>query len=65
MSTEREKLVRDINGLKESVRLAWLDMVSKPMTSAERRELRNSIDSLVRELNNLQTKLDKPSTAEA
>jgi hypothetical protein len=46
MSTEREKLVRDINGLKESVRLGWLETAAKPMTPAERLELRKSIDSL-------------------
>ena len=35
MSTEREKLVRDINGLKESVRLGWLETATKPMTPAD------------------------------
>jgi hypothetical protein len=44
MATEREKLIRDINGLKESVRLAWLEMASQPMTSAERQELVKHID---------------------
>ena len=50
MSTEREKLVRGINGLKEIVRLGWLETAAKPMTPAERLELRKSIDSLVTEL---------------
>jgi hypothetical protein len=50
MPTEREKLVRDIDSLKERVRLVWLDMISKPVTSAERQELRKSIESLVKEL---------------
>ncbi len=58
MPTERERLVRDIDGLKESIRLAWMDMLSKPMTAAERGELRKSIDSLVKDLDNLRTKLD-------
>jgi hypothetical protein len=62
MSTEREKLVRDINGLKESVRLGWLETAAKP---AERLELRKSIDSLVTELNTLRIKLDRPPKAEA
>jgi hypothetical protein len=48
MATEPKKLIRDINGLKESVRLAWLEMASKPMTSAERQELRKQIDLLIR-----------------
>jgi hypothetical protein len=65
MGTEQEKLIRDFNGLKESVRLGWLDMSSKPMTPAERAELRKSIDSLVKELNHLRTKLDQPPKAEA
>jgi hypothetical protein len=50
MPSEREKLVRDINGLKESISLAWMDMISKPMTSAERGEFRKSINSLVKDL---------------
>jgi len=39
--------------------LAWTDMVSKPKTAAEREELRKSIDSLVKDLDNLRTKLDQ------
>jgi hypothetical protein len=65
MSTEREKLVRDINGLKESVRLGWLETAAKPMTPAERLELRKSTDSLVTELNTLRIRLDRPPKAEA
>jgi hypothetical protein len=65
MATEPKKLIRDINGLKESVRLAWLEMASKPMTSAERQELRKQIDLLDKELKHLRTKLDQPPTAEA
>jgi SMC interacting uncharacterized protein involved in chromosome segregation len=59
MPSEREKLVRDINGLKESISLAWMDMISKPMTAAERGELRNSIDSLVKDLDSLRSRLDR------
>ena len=33
MPTERDELIRDIDGLKERIRLAWMDMVSKPMTA--------------------------------
>jgi hypothetical protein len=42
MSTEREKLVRDINGLKETVRLGWLQTAVKPMTPTERLELQKA-----------------------
>ncbi len=59
MPSERESLVRDINGLKESIRLAWMDMIAKPMTAAERAELRDSINSLVTDLDALRSKLDR------
>ena len=59
MSTERERLVRDINNLKERVSLVWLDMISKQMTPAERQELLNSIESFLKRLDTL---LDQPST---
>jgi hypothetical protein len=62
MSSEREALVRDINGLKESISLAWMDMISKSMTAAERAELRNRIDSLVKDLDRLRSKLDQLNT---
>ena len=59
MPSEREKLVRDINGLKESISLAWMDMISKPMTAAGRAELRKSIDSLVKGLDSLRSRLNR------
>ena len=59
MSSEREKLVRDINGLKEDISLAWMDMISKRMTADERAELRDNIDSLVKDLVRLRSKLDR------
>jgi hypothetical protein len=62
MSTERERLVRDINNLKGRVSLVWLDMISKPMTPAERQELRTSIESLLKELDTLRAKLNQPPT---
>ena len=62
MSTERERLVRDINNLKERVSLVWLDMISKQMTPAERQELLNSIESFLKKLDTLRAKLDQPPT---
>ena len=59
MPSERENLVRDIDGLKERIQSAWQDMLSKPMTAGERQELRESLESLIGELNNLHTKLDQ------
>jgi hypothetical protein len=54
-----------INVLKERLSLAWVDMVSKPMTPAERQELRKSIDSLIKDLDKLRTKLDQLPKAQA
>ena len=65
MPSEREKLVRDIKGLKESISVAWMDMISKPMTAAERGELRSSIDSLVKDLDSLRSRLDRLPKTEA
>ena len=65
MPSEREKLVRDIDHLKERIRLAWLDMVSEPMAAGERQELRKSLESLVREVDKLRTRLDQAPKAEA
>jgi hypothetical protein len=65
MPSKREKLVRDINGLKESISVAWMDMISKPMTAAERGELRSSIDSLVKDLDSLRSRLDRLPKTEA
>jgi hypothetical protein len=62
MSTERERLVRDINNLKERVSLVWLDMISKQMTPAERQELRKSIESFLKKLDTQRAKLDQPPT---
>jgi hypothetical protein len=61
--TERQELIRDIDGLKESICLAWMDMISKPMTPAEREELAKSLDTLVKDLDNLRTKLERKPNA--
>jgi hypothetical protein len=65
MPSERENLVRDIDGLRDSIQLAWFDMISKPMAAEERQELRKSVVSLVTELDILQTRLDQLPKAEA
>jgi hypothetical protein len=62
MSTEPERLVQDINNLKERVSLVWLDMISEPMTPAERQEFRKSIESFLKKLDTLRAKLDQPPT---
>ena len=59
---ERDNLIRDINGLKESIRLALLTIGSEPMTDAERRELLKSIGSLEKHLYDLRTRLGQLSS---
>jgi len=56
---EREKLIWDINGLKERIRLALLNIGSVPMTGPERGELLKSIGSLEKHLYDLRTRLDQ------
>jgi hypothetical protein len=59
MPSAQEKLAHDIKGLKERITLAWVDVISKPMAPAERRELSKSVASLVEELDDLQSRLDQ------
>ncbi|MFY9835118.1 MAG: hypothetical protein WAK55_01355 [Xanthobacteraceae bacterium] len=59
---ERENLIRDINGLKESIRLALLNIGSEPMTDPERWELLKSIGSLEKHLYDLRTRLGQLSS---
>ena len=54
---DQEKLIRDINGLKESIRLALLNFGSEPIPGPELRELLKSIGSLEKHLYDLRTRL--------
>jgi hypothetical protein len=63
--TDQEILKRDIDSLRESIRLAWQDMASKPMSPTERRQLREGISQLVDELKGLLVRLDGVSTKPA
>ncbi len=56
--TEHERLQRDIVAMRESIRLGWVDMTSKPLTPDERRELRIHIAALVSELADLLGRLE-------
>ena len=55
---EQEKLIQEINGLKESIRSALLSIASEPMTGPERREFLKSIGSLEKYLYDLRTRLE-------
>lgn len=56
---ELQRLQHDIDTLKESIRLDWVDMASRPMSPAERGALRTHIGFLIRELENLLRRLDE------
>ncbi len=57
--TQQEKLRRDIDALRERVRLSWLEMDSKSMTLEERAQLRRHILDLIAALNDLLIRLDE------
>ena len=58
MLTEQAELQRDMDSLKESIRLGWVDMASKPMRPKDRQELRKHIVALGAELTRLLGLLD-------
>jgi hypothetical protein len=59
MPSERGKLAHEIKGLKERITLAWVDVITKPMAVGERRELSESVASLIQQLDGLQSRLDQ------
>jgi len=52
-------LKKQIEILRASIRLGWVDIASRPMTASERRELRRQIYELMEELARLLTMLEK------
>jgi hypothetical protein len=56
--TELEVLDRDINGLKELLRVAWSDLANPLLTPFERREARNQIKQCSAELRRYLQKLE-------
>jgi hypothetical protein len=50
---------KQIEILRASIRLGWVDIASRPMTASERRELRRQIYELMEELARLLTMLEK------
>jgi hypothetical protein len=54
--TEKEKVIRDIESLRESLRHDWWEFVTKPM---ERNAIRAHVDACMNELNTLKTLLSK------
>ena len=60
---DQEKLRRDIDTLKESIRLFWLDMPTKTMTTEDRSQLLKHISALVTELSKLLRRLDQSESS--
>jgi hypothetical protein len=57
--TEREKLDRDIAGLKESIRLNWVDLNRLNLSREERQDIRENTNLLIEELKELLGRLDR------
>ena len=57
--TSQEKLQRDIDTLKESIRLNWNDIQATPLSMKEKQDLRDNIAWCTEELRSLLAQLDK------
>jgi hypothetical protein len=56
--TEEEKLRRDIETLREAIRLDWADLAQLPLTPEERQGIRHNVTICVRDLADLLARLD-------
>jgi hypothetical protein len=57
--TEREMLERDINGLRESIRLNWIDLDRLQLTPEDRAGIRENSRLLALELADLNQRLEQ------
>ena len=57
--TSHGKLQRDINALKESIKLNWNDIQATPLSLKEKQDLRDNIAWCIEELRSLLAQLDK------
>ncbi len=48
--TEKQKLIREIETLRESIRTDWQDLATKPLQPNDRKEIRQHIDSCIADL---------------
>lgn len=55
---EKEKLIRDIDTLRESIRLDWQEIGTKSLTDEEKQGIRQHIGWCQNELDNLLKRLD-------
>jgi hypothetical protein len=56
---DAEKLQRDIDTLKESIRLSWVDLDRLQLTLDQRLQIRGGISQLIEELKSLVERMDK------
>lgn len=57
--TEAEKLKRDINTVRETIRLNWLELTKIGLTPEESRDVRASIEAFTSDLFSLIRRLDE------
>jgi len=57
--TDKQKPRRDIDTLKESIRIDWADLASKNLTADERKGLRKHIEQCSGDLNDLLERPDR------
>jgi hypothetical protein len=50
---QKEKLIREIETLRESIRTDWLHLATKPLQQNDRKEIRRHIDSCIADLKNV------------
>jgi hypothetical protein len=56
--TEKQKLVRDIEGLKNSLSLDFIDLTNPSLTSSEKEGIRTHMDWIIKQLKDLQSRLE-------
>lgn len=61
---EREKLLRDIETLGQSIRLDWADLASLRLTSTDRAGIRTHIASCVKDMMALIERLEREPSAD-
>jgi hypothetical protein len=57
---DTEKLRRDIDTLREVIRLDWFDLASRPVSAEERQQTRVHIQHCIRDLADLLVRLEAP-----
>jgi hypothetical protein len=62
--SEKEKLIRDINGLRVSLSQDFIDMTDPSLTRNEKEGIKRHMDWIVAEINELQLRLDAIGTVD-